>query len=59
MYLTHLLCGELLLILIPFTKMVHIALFPLTRFAWELGWHFAPGAGDRVRLALGKEGQGV
>jgi hypothetical protein len=59
MYFTHLLSGELLLILIPFTKMVHIALFPLTRFAWELGWHFAPGAGEKIRIALGKEGEPV
>jgi nitrate reductase gamma subunit len=58
-YLVHLLSAELLLALIPFTKLAHVILFPLTRISWELGWHFVPGGGDRVRLALGKEGEGV
>jgi hypothetical protein len=58
-YLIHLLSAELLLVLIPFTKLVHVALFPFTQISWELGWHFAPGAGERVRLALGKEGEPV
>lgn len=55
----HLLSAELLLVLLPFTKLAHALLFPFTRITWELGWHFVPGAGDRVRLALGKEGEGV
>jgi nitrate reductase gamma subunit len=58
-YLVHLLSAELLLALIPFTKLAHAILFPLTRISWELGWHFVPGGGERVRLALGKEGEGV
>lgn len=58
-YLVHLLSAELLLALIPFTKLAHVILFPLTRISWELGWHFVPGGGESVRLALGKEGEGV
>ena len=58
-YLIHLLSAELLLILIPFTKLAHVFLFPFTRISWELGWHFVPGAGERVRIALGKEGEPV
>lgn len=58
-YLTHLLSAELLLTLIPFTKLAHGILFPFTRISWELGWHFVPGAGERVRIALGKEGERV
>lgn len=58
-YLIHLLSAELLLALMPFTKLVHVALFPLTRASWELGWHFVPGAGERVRVALGKGGEPV
>ena len=54
-YLVHLLSAELLLILVPFTKLVHVVTLPLTQF----GWRFAPGAGARVRATLGKEGQGV
>lgn len=58
-YLIHLLSAELLLTLIPFTKLAHVFLFPFTRVSWELGWHFVPGAGERVRTALGKEGEPV
>jgi nitrate reductase gamma subunit len=58
-YLVHLLGAELLLVLLPFTKLAHAVLFPFTQVSWELGWHFVPGAGERVRLALGKEGEPV
>jgi nitrate reductase gamma subunit len=58
-YLIHLISAELLLMLIPFTKLVHAALFPFTQISWELGWHFVPRSGERVRLALGKEGEPV
>jgi nitrate reductase gamma subunit len=58
-YLIHLLSAELLLVLVPFTKLAHGSLFPFTRISWELGWHFVPGAGERVRIALGKEGEPV
>ena len=58
-YLLHLLSGELLLVLVPFTKLVHMVLFWSNRSSSELGWHFTPGAGDSVRATLGKEGQGV
>jgi len=58
-YLVHMLSGELLMILVPFTKLVHIVLFWFNRSSSELGWRFVPGAGERVRATLGKEGQGV
>jgi len=58
-YLVHLLSAELLLALVPFTKLAHVALFAFTRVSWELGWHFVPGAGERVRIALGKQGEPV
>jgi len=58
-YLLHMLSAELLLILVPFTKLVHIVLFWFNQSSTELGWRFTPGAGERVRATLGKEGQGV
>jgi len=58
-YLVHLAGALLVIALLPFTKLAHALLFPFTRITWELGWHFVPRAGDRVRLALGKEGEGV
>lgn len=59
LYLGHLLSSCLILILLPFSKLAHAALFPFTRITWELGWHFVPGAGEKVRIALGKEGEPV
>ena len=58
-YLVHLLSAELLLILVPFSKLVHMVLFWTSQTSTELGWRFVPGAGERVRLTLGKEGEGV
>lgn len=59
LYLVHLLAGELLLVLVPFSKLQHMVLFWTSQASTELGWRFPPGAGERVRLSLGKQGQGV
>lgn len=48
----HALLGISILILIPFTKLSHCVLFPLVRFASEVGWHMVPGAGQRVVRTL-------
>ncbi len=58
-YLLHLLSAELILLVLPFSKLCHALLFPSTRIVWELGWHFVPGGGDKVRVALGKAGEPV
>jgi nitrate reductase gamma subunit len=56
MMLTHLLSGELLLVLIPFTKLAHVVLFFFDRVSSGLHWKLRPGAGDKVAEALfGKE----
>jgi nitrate reductase gamma subunit len=59
MYLCHVLSAELILLFIPFSKLSHALLFPATRIVWELGWHFVPGGGEKVRSALGKAGEPV
>ncbi len=59
MYLLHLLSAEVLLMLVPFTKLVHMVLFWTSQSSSELGWRFTPGAGHRVRATLGKEGEPV
>ncbi len=59
LYLAHLLAGETLLVLVPFSKLQHIVLFWTSQSSTELGWRFSPGAGERVRISLGKQGQGV
>lgn len=53
----HVMSGNLIFLLIPFTKMSHMALFPGTQLVSELGWHLQPGAGQQVALALGKENE--
>jgi nitrate reductase gamma subunit len=50
--LVHALLGIGILVLIPFTKLSHCFLFPLVRFASEVGWHMVPGAGRRVVRTL-------
>ncbi len=53
--LVHVLGGDLLLLLVPFSKLAHAVLFPLTQLVSELGWHLAAGSGSAVASALGKE----
>jgi nitrate reductase gamma subunit len=55
----HVMSGNLILLLIPFTKLSHVVLFPGTQLISELGWHLEPGAGERVAIALGKENEPI
>ncbi|MEW6744325.1 MAG: hypothetical protein AB1486_16345 [Planctomycetota bacterium] len=57
--LVHVLSGNLLLVLIPLTKLAHLALQPATQLITELGWHFPPDGGEKVARALGKENQPI
>jgi nitrate reductase gamma subunit len=57
--LVHVLSGNLIFLLIPFTKMSHVALFPGTQLISELGWHLRPGAGEQVAMILGKENEPI
>jgi len=55
MMLLHLLSGNLLLALVPFTKLSHVVLFFFDRVS-GLHWQLRPGAGHAVAQALyGKE----
>jgi len=58
-YLVHLLSAELLLVLVPFSKLVHMVLFWVSQISSELGWRFPPGSGERVRASLGRGAEGV
>jgi nitrate reductase gamma subunit len=57
--LIHIVCGNLLLVALPFSKLSHAFLFPLTRLVSDMGWHLAPDAGHRVAAALNKEDQPI
>jgi nitrate reductase gamma subunit len=57
--LVHVMSGNLIFILIPFTKLSHVVLFPTTQVVSEMGWHLVPDSGRRVAVALGKEGEPI
>lgn len=57
--LVHVLSGDLVLFLVPLTKLSHMVLLPLTQLVSELAWHFPPDAGERVGHALGKESEPI
>ena len=58
-FLIHALAADLLLFLVPLTKLSHMALLPLAQLVSELAWHFPPDAGRRVAVALGKEDEPI
>ncbi|MCK4775335.1 MAG: hypothetical protein KAT30_11135, partial [Candidatus Krumholzibacteria bacterium] len=55
----HVMSGNAILVLMPFSKLAHAALFPATQLVSEMGWHLAPGAGENVALTLGKENEPI
>ena len=57
--LVHVLSGDLLLLLVPLTKLSHMLLLPLTQIVSELAWHLVPDAGQRVGATLGKEQESI
>jgi len=57
--LIHVLSGDLILVLIPFTKMAHCALLPASQLIAEVGWHFPADQGENVAIALHKESEPV
>ncbi|MBM3334073.1 hypothetical protein FJY63_05370 [Candidatus Sumerlaeota bacterium] len=59
MMFVHVMSGNLILILIPLTKLSHVAMLPITQLVSELAWHFPPTAGSEVAVALGKENEPV
>jgi nitrate reductase gamma subunit len=59
MMLIHVMSGNLIFILIPFTKLAHAILMPTTQLVSEAAWHFPAGSGVDVALALQKEVQEV
>lgn len=55
----HVLLGNLVLILVPTTKIAHCALMPFARLVFQLGWHFPAETGRHVAQVLNKEGEPV
>ncbi len=51
--LLHVYSADLIMALIPFTKVAHCVLAPLSQLVTAVSWKFVPGAGDRVAATLG------
>ncbi len=51
--LAHLYSADLIMVMIPFTKIAHCVLAPLSQLVTAVSWKFVPGAGDRVAATLG------
>jgi len=57
--LLHALAGNLVLVLMPLSKIAHCVLYPITQLLFQLGWHFPAETGRHVAIALGKEEEPV
>jgi hypothetical protein len=51
--LIHLLSANTVMLLLPFTKIAHCVLQPLSQLVTAVSWKFVPEAGDRVAATLG------
>jgi len=49
----HLYTANLIMIMIPFTKIAHCVLMPISQYVNGIGWKLVPGAGDKVIATLG------
>ena len=57
--LIHILAGELIFILLPFTKIAHCILMPLSQFISNLAWKFPANTDDDICTTLNKKGAPV
>ena len=57
--LIHILSGELILVLIPFSKIAHCVLAPLSQIVCGLAWSFPPETDDAICTTLNKKGARV
>lgn len=53
----HILAGNIIFILLPFTKIAHCVLLPLSQWITARSWKFVPEAGEKIEKILGKEGR--
>jgi len=55
----HVMSGNVIFVLLPFSKLSHAVLFPTTQLVSEMAWHLVPNSGENVVLALGKENEPI
>ena len=59
MLLVHVLSANLVLVLIPITKLSHVVLLPTVQIVSEVAWHWPPDAGSKLAVTLGKESEPI
>jgi len=57
--LIHILSGELIFVLIPFTKITHCVIMPLSQFIMMIAWKFPAHVDDDICTTLNKKGEPV
>lgn len=57
--LTHILSANLIFLLIPFTKIAHCVLMPLSQVVCTLAWKFPPDTDNDIAATLNKRGDPV
>ncbi|MCK5125504.1 MAG: hypothetical protein KAR42_04550 [candidate division Zixibacteria bacterium] len=57
--LTHMLSAEVIFIFLPFTKIAHCVVMPLSQFVMTLAWKFPARIDKKIAATLKKEGQSV
>jgi len=55
----HVLAGNTIFLLLPFTKLAHCVLMPLSQLVSTLAWKFPPETNEAVAKTLNKEGDTV
>jgi len=58
-FFVHVMSANLVFILIPITKLSHIALIPTVQLVSEVAWHWPSDSGSNVGVDLGKEGEPI
>jgi nitrate reductase gamma subunit len=53
--LLHVYSANLIMAMVPFTKIAHCVLTPLSQTVTAVSWKFVPGAGDRIAATLGNQ----
>jgi nitrate reductase gamma subunit len=59
MFFIHAMSANVIFVLIPLTKLSHLALMPSVQLVSEVAWHWPPDSGSKVGIALGKENEPV
>ncbi len=57
MMFLHVYSADAIMLMIPFTKLAHCVLIPLSQAVTAVAWKFPPGAGDRIAATLGYAGR--